>query len=99
MEFNRKLCEKRKSENNAVAIVRTSGSASGLNSLPQPENGNPSSFSLTQVLATVSIIVSIIGLYCKRKEVRTLAQRSLEWVKPKKVECEPLQLGAHPGAA
>ena len=44
-------------------------------------NSPSSSFSLTQVLSAVSIVVSLAGLYHKRKELMSL-------VKPKKIERE-----------
>ena len=83
-EFNRKARDGKRSENNAVAM----SSASDPN---ESDKGNPSpssSFSLTQVLSVVSIVVSLAGLYYKREEARSylksvfLKQRESTETKP-----------------
>ena len=66
-EFNRKARDGKRSENNAVAM-------SPVNDPNKSDKVNPSpasSFSLTQVLSVVSIVVSLAGLYYKREEARS----------------------------
>ena len=63
-EFNRKARDGKRSENNVVAM-------SPVNDPNKSHKVNPSpasSFSLTQVLSVVSIVVSLAGLYYKREE-------------------------------
>ena len=85
-EFNRKARDGKRSENNAVAMSSASDPT-------KSDKGNPSpssSFSLTQVLSMVSIVVSLAGLYYKREEARSY----LKSVFPKQrenVESKPLQ--------
>ena len=85
-EFNRKARDGKRSENNAVAM----SPASDPN---KSDKGNPSpssSFSLTQVLSMVSIVVSLAGLYYKREEARSYLK--LVFLKQREnVESKPLQ--------
>ena len=83
-EFNRKARDGKRSENNAVAM-------SPVNDPNKSDKVNPSpasSFSLTQVLSVVSIVVSLAGLYYKREEARSylksvfLKQRESTETKP-----------------
>ena len=85
-EFNRKARDGKRSENNAVAM----SSASDPN---KSDKGNPSpssSFSLTQVLSMVSIVVSLAGLYYKREEARSYL-KSVFLKQRENVESKPLQ--------
>ena len=83
-EFNRKARDGKRSENNAVAM-------SPVNDPNKSDKVNPSpasSFSLTQVLSVMSIVVSLAGLYYKREEARSylksvfLKQRESTETKP-----------------
>ena len=85
-EFNRKARDGKRSENNAVAM----SSASDPN---KSDKGNPSpssSFSLTQALSVVSIVVSLTGLYYKREEARSYL-KSVFLKQRENVESKPLQ--------
>lgn len=85
-EFNRKARDGKRSENNAVAM----SPASDPN---KSDKGNPSpssSFSLTQVLSVVSIVVSLAGLYYKREEARSYL-KSVFLKQRENVESKPLQ--------
>ena len=46
------------------------------------ENNQEGSFSLTQILSVVSIVVSLAGLYCKRKELMSFVQPSNDFRAP-----------------
>ena len=85
-EFNRKARDGKRSENNAVAM----SPASDPN---KSDKGNPSpssSFSLTQVLSVVGIVVSLAGLYYKREEARSYL-KSVFLKQRENVESKPLQ--------
>ena len=85
-EFNKKARDGKRSENNAV----TMSPASDPN---ESDKGNPSpssSFSLTQVLSVVSIVVSLAGLYYKREEARSYL-KSVFLKQRENVESKPSQ--------
>ena len=60
-------------------VNRQKGIDMDLNVCNENNGNSSSSFSLTQVLSAVSIVVSLAGLYYKREELMSL-------IKPKKIE-------------
>lgn len=76
VEHNRKVREQKK-----VNDSQSSKQYKGLKPEPKPElevkqNPEQPSFSLTQILSVASIVVSLAGLYYKRKELMELINKS-----------------------
>ena len=71
-EYNKKAREAKKAGREAKEIPKENK-----DEIPK-ENNQEGSFSLTQILSVVSIVVSLAGLYYKRKELMSFVRPSSE---------------------
>lgn len=91
-KHNRKVREANKLESSYSGSTEASVKQSSSNSRAKL---SPSSFSLTQILSIASIVLSLTGLYHKRKEVMALVIRKQLHAQPQlteaNLECRPEQ--------